>query len=1048
MMKRLFFAIVGLVLFNSFLFAGTTGKIDGKVTDAQSGQPLPGVNVVVVGTNMGAATSKDGFFVILNIPPGTYALKFTMIGYGPYLIKGVHVKIDLTTTINAQLKPVVISGKEVVVVAKRPPVQMDVAASQQNITSKQIQALPVTSVNELVGYEAGVTSNMSIRGSSANQTLFMVNGVTLRDARNNQPITLVPLSAVQAISVQTGGFGAEYSNVRSGVVNLVTKEGNRKHYSGTITYKIKPPGAKHFGISPYDPKSYWLRPYLDPAVSWTGTDNGVWDKYMQRQYPKFEGWDVISNRTLQDDDPTNDLTPEAAQRLFMWQHRKQGDIKKPDYYIDGGFGGPVPFVSDKLGDLRFYTSYRRRQDMYLMQLSRDAFVNQSMMTTVTSDITPSMKLSFMGIYGETFATTASRSGGTSYFTTPGGVASVVNRSGFTIPWRIFTNIYYCPTARYYGVVSAKLTHLLNPQTFYEIQIKQVAKKYFTAPPAFRDTTRKYQIFPGYFVDEAPVGYYQQPVYGIGDRLGMGGAVSTSRDYSRIITRSARFDLTSQVNENNQIRTGLEFVFDRFQMSFGMENKFLPEGNTWTKIYRNPIRGTFYIQDKLEYQGFISMLGLVTEYTNANSKWYNVSPYDAAFYSEMFSPKENSKFMTQKIKPRVMVSPRIAISHPITENSKLYFNYGHYREVPTSERLYRVQRDLRDKMDFVGDPTIHLAKTVAYELGFDQAISNSYLFHLAAYYKDITDEEFWVRYISADGKVNYRKITSNAYEDIRGFEADLRKMTGRWFTGDINYEYRVGTSGYFGTALYYQNPADQREYLRRNPVQYKPRPQPRFKAYLDFHTPFDFGRTIIGQKPLGGWNLNLIARWTAGAWFTWDPNNIPGIEYNVQWKNYKNFDIKLSKTFPLKSFDLKLFMDVYNLFNIKRFSGLSFTDSHDYNFYMQSLHLSNSVGNKLGYGNIPGKDKPGDYRNDGVDYQPMEWIENVTKVSEPNPRVIYYDASAKKYMQYANNSWQVVNDKTINDILDKKAYIDMPNQTFYTFLNPRSIFFGLTVSYHF
>ena len=411
-------------------------------------------------------------------------------------------------------------------------------------------------------------------------------------------------------------------------------------------------------------------------------------------------------------------------------------------------------------------------------------------------------------------------------------------------------------------------------------------------------------------------------------------------------------------------------------------------------------------------------------------------------------KENSKFMTQKIKPRVMVSPRIAISHPITENSKLYFNYGHYREVPTSERLYRVQRDLRDKMDFVGDPTIHLAKTVAYELGFDQAISNSYLFHLAAYYKDITDEEFWVRYISADGKVNYRKITSNAYEDIRGFEADLRKMTGRWFTGDINYEYRVGTSGYFGTALYYQNPADQREYLRRNPVQYKPRPQPRFKAYLDFHTPFDFGRTIIGQKPLGGWNLNLIARWTAGAWFTWDPNNIPGIEYNVQWKNYKNFDIKLSKTFPLKSFDLKLFMDVYNLFNIKRFSGLSFTDSHDYNFYMQSLHLSNSVGNKLGYGNIPGKDKPGDYRNDGVDYQPMEWIENVTKVSEPNPRVIYYDASAKKYMQYANNSWQVVNDKTINDILDKKAYIDMPNQTFYTFLNPRSIFFGLTVSYHF
>ena len=1047
MMKKILLAIVSLALLSNVLFAGTTGKIAGKVKDSTSGQPLPGVNVIVEGTRMGAATNKDGYYVILNVPPGDYTLRFSMIGYAPYIIKNVRVKIDLTTVENALLKPVVISGKEVVVVAKRPPVQKDVAASTKNITAAQIQVLPVSNVSDLVGYQAGVTSGMSIRGSGSDQTLFMVDGISLRDERTNQPISLVPLSAVQAVSVQTGGFSAEYNNVRAGVVNLVTKEGGRKHYSGTITYKMRPPSPKHFGISPYDPKSYWLRPYLDPAVCWNGTENSNWDSYMQRQYPKFEGWNAISERMLKDNDPTNDLTPEALQRLYEWQHRKQGDIKKPDYNIDAGFGGPVPFISHKLGDLRFYTSYRRERDMYLMELSRDAFVNHSLMTTITSDITPSVKLSILGIYGETFATNASRSGGASYFQTTSGVASVINRTGFTIPWRIYTDIYYAPTARYYGTLSAKFTQVLNPTTFYEVQVKQIRKKYFTNAPALRDTTKKYEIFPGYFVDEAPVGYWPEPAYGIGKQIALGGAVSTSRDYSRIITTSGRFDFTSQVNENNEVKTGFNVVYDQFRMSFGMVNKFLPEGNTWTKIDRNPIRGNFYVQDKLEYQGFISTLGLVTEFTNPNGNWYNVTPYDRPFFSESYNPKEDSKFLTKKMKTRVTVSPRLAISHPITDNSKLYFNYGHFRQIPTSERLYRIQRDLREKMQYMGDPTIPLAKTISYELGFDQAISNNYLFHLAAYYKDISDEEFWVRYFSFDGKVNYRKITNNRYEDIRGFEADLTKMMGRWFTGNINYEYRVGTSGYFGSARYYENPADQREYLRRNPVQYKPRPTPRLKTYFDFHTPMDFGTKFLGRHPLGGFNLNIIARWTAGGWFSWNPNNVPGIEYNVHWKSYKNVDLKLQKIFPFKKFDIRLFMDIYNALNIKRFSGLSFSDSHDYNFYMQSLHLPAGVTDKLGYGNIPGNDNPGDYRDEGVPYQPMEWTSGVKNVTNPNSKVIYYDASTKKYMQYQNNSWVNADDKLVKDILDKKAYIDMPNQTFFTFLNPRSIFFGLTVSFH-
>ena len=369
-------------------------------------------------------------------------------------------------------------------------------------------------------------------------------------------------------------------------------------------------------------------------------------------------------------------------------------------------------------------------------------------------------------------------------------------------------------------------------------------------------------------------------------------------------------------------------------------------------------------------------------------------------------------------------------------------------MPTTERLYRVQRDIIDKVNYIGDPTIPLAKTVSYELGYDHALFGNYLLHLAAYYKDISDQEDWTRYISFDGKVNYYKLTSNSYEDIRGFEIDLTKMTGRWITGNVNYEYRVGTSGYFGMGRYYENPAEQREYLRSNPYQAKPRPRPIMKAYIDFHTPADLGTEFVGQRPFGDWRFNFIGRWTAGSWFTWNPNNIAGIGYNVQRKDYYNVDLKVTKTFPFGGFDVKFFVDVFNLFNIKHFSWSSFHDSHDYNYYMYSLHLPAGIGDRLGYGNIPGGDRPGDHREEGVKYQPMEWVPDVSDLTDPNSRAIYYDAGTERYMQWIDGEWVEVDKDKIQKFLDTKAYIDMPNQTFFTFLNPRSVFFGLTISYRF
>jgi hypothetical protein len=391
---------------------------------------------------------------------------------------------------------------------------------------------------------------------------------------------------------------------------------------------------------------------------------------------------------------------------------------------------------------------------------------------------------------------------------------------------------------------------------------------------------------------------------------------------------------------------------------------------------------------------------------------------------------------------------LGVSHPITERSKLYFNYGHYRQIPTSDTQFRIQRASNNKLDYIGDPTLQFARTVAYELGYDHALFTDYLLHLAAYYKDITDQQDWTRFISIDGKVNYYKLTNNNYEDIRGFEVELEKKFGKWFNGNLNFEYRVQTSGYFGVKQFNENPSDQREYLRNNPVQSKPRPQPRFKTYFDFHSPVDYGPVYLGLRPLADWNLSLKGAGTAGSWFTWNPNLIPGIEYNVQWKNYYNIDIKLAKAFPLGKFRLNMFVDIFNVLNFKDFSGVSFYNSFDYNYYMKSLHMPENVADELGYGNIPGDDRPGDVRKEGVDYQPMEWVPSIEKVTTPQARAIYFDAGTNTYYQFVANNWATVSQSRVDKILEDKAYIDMPNQTYFTFLNPRNTFFGIRLDYNF
>lgn len=1059
------------LIFAQWIIAGTTGKITGEVADKETGEPILGANVIIGETSLGAATDLNGQYTILYVPPGRYSVQVSVIGYTKTIVNEVEVHIDQTTRLNFDLEAEILMGESVTVVAERKIIKVDVATSSVAVTANEIVNLPVSNIDDVISLQAGIKDDMAIRGGEAEDILFLVDGITVRDPRNNEPITKIPLSAVKEISVERGGFNAEYGQVQAGLVNVVTHEGGKSNFSGSFQIKYNPPHPKYFRVNGipdvHDPNSYWMRPYLDDAVCWTGTTQGepfsdlnsngkwdtgetfedlnddgartFWDQYMRDQYLSFVGWNEISRQLLTDNDPTNDLTPLAAQRVFLYETRKKQINNMPDYDIDAGFGGPVPLVSEMLGNLRFYTSYRRHRDVLLWAQTTPDYVDYDWTLQLTSDISETMKLRVSSLLGHV-ATIADN---WNYAYYPHWTNEIASGTGGLVMFNMFSDWAYAKTDIGHRSLSIKLTHTLSPKTFYEISLENFSRNYHTRPAGLRDTTKTTEIIAGYWVDEYPIGYWPADIVGVTPEIKDGIQASLARDYSTASATTFKADLSSQVNFQNLIKTGVEFVYNNLDLDYGFI-QMQTKGQSYAsrvQMHNFPIRASFYIQDKLETEGFTLNAGLRLDYSDSRIEWWDIfsNPYNPFFISSKYN--ENFEFVMIKSKPQWQLSPRLGISHPITENSKLFFNYGHFKQMPQYETLFRVQRSSTGSLGAIGNPNLTLAKTVSYELGYDHLIFNSILVQLAAFYKDISDQQNETEYQSINHDT-YQLITSNGYEDIRGFELTLRKSRGRWFSGLVNYTYQASSKGFFDREEVYQDPAHQQRYDEEtsNLYQERPIPTPYARANLSFYTPDDFGPEILKHHILGGLMLNLLLNWDKGGWTTYNPKSASGVVNNVQYIDDYDGTFRAGKTFSAKRLKVQFLVDVTNLFN-----RMKLRDTGDQT-YRESLHLPRSEA----YGNIPGNDKLGAYREPGVEWQPMKYQEIVQGTNPPdlntNTIPIYYEGSTGKYWEIVDQGWVEVAKSKIDQINSDKAYIFNPGPSTWWFLNPRTVIFGVRLSF--
>jgi len=219
------------------------------VTDAANGHPLSGTNVVIQHLDdssfqRGAATDRDGLYLIPRLPPGRYALRASFIGYAPFA-DTLSLRAGETRSVHIRLSPQEAALEEVVVESERQGVA-DLTAGQQTIQPAEIERIPTPDVGgDLATYLSTLPSvvttadrggQLFIRGGEPSQNLVLLDGMTLY-----QPFHLLgfysafPSEIINHTDLYAGGFGAQYGGRLSSVIDVSARAGNKKNVAGGAT---------------------------------------------------------------------------------------------------------------------------------------------------------------------------------------------------------------------------------------------------------------------------------------------------------------------------------------------------------------------------------------------------------------------------------------------------------------------------------------------------------------------------------------------------------------------------------------------------------------------------------------------------------------------------------------------------------------------------------------------------------------------------------------------------------------------------------------------
>jgi hypothetical protein len=986
-----------------YLFAQSSGKIVGVVKDKASGEPLPGVNISLDGTQYGAATDVDGFYVILNVPVGVYDVRASFVGYGEVVQTGVRVTADKTTEVNFTLEEATIEGQAVVITAEKPLVEKYTTQSVSLVTSEDLENIPVRGFNDVIATQNSVVvqdGNIHIRGGRDDEVGFYIDGASSVNPLSNTQSLYIIQEAVEEFQVLAGGYTAEFGGANAGIIRTELKTGS-KDFKASIDFqtdKFASEGEKFLDTYSYRHHTGVATlsgPLFGDKVRFFVAGENTFKGDRAVRFSK--GFDLVqlNGGPLIDQRSTAGANPDTIN----------------SYVYPDGF------------------TPKQEEDLWALQ------------GTLSFDLSP-LTVRLSASYSDR---TRQHVSGLGFFRTP--MLDVLNNRFLESQ---FTNL----------LVSTKFTYVVNPKTIAEATVSFFNSEFNYSDSYFgEDWLKWYDSTAVAQHTNGAVAY--RNAYRPRDPYFFSG-FSFARDGDPVNNYTLRkqnyvgfaLNLTSQMGRHHEVKFGgdyrgyklRQFIVTPSAISLLGDNnvtdiKDIPK-NAWVSnalpnnygydIYGNeadvdkfedgvkvsqkpyePVFAAFYVQDKIEYNDLIINAGLRYDYFDSKGrKFKDINGPIETIVDANTNQLLDDAFVD--LDAFQHVSPRLGFSFPVTEKTVFYMQYGKFVQMPELETIYAGNSALSRQMvnprfSFQNPFGLGLepVRTTSYEIGFRQQISSVAAFDITGFYRNIKGQVQVDRVEPTNGLTPFNTLVNSDFATTKGMEFSLNLRRVNRIQAQLNYTLTQaeGTGSSRTSAV----GALERETPRPtviSPLDYEQ--THRGSVILDYRFGSEEGGPVF--KNFGA---NMLIRFNSGHPYTFAKSEVgqsdayaSGVDYmtdprsrralepvgssRTPW-NY-NFDLRLDKTFKLmEDLQATVYMRVNNLFNTKNV-----------------INVYDATGLA---------DDDGFYNNPNIEQR-------------------------NSYLQQYGESWLNFY-KTIN-IENGQAYWDLLGRELYG--HPRQIFFGVKLSY--
>ena len=828
-MKRLLLCLAGIFIAVPLaLQAQTSGTLEGKVID-ESGDPVPGATVRVLGTSRGAAADVNGKFIIAGLRAGNHTIQVTSRGTSDTVLQEVSISANNTTRQDFQFRSSGIEGTTVEFVKKRSPVNAEVTGNVRELTSEDLLRGQTTNTFNELAREATVNTNdggFVIRGGRGNEASIRRDGIEITDPVSGgagpnglQLFPDVAQVAVERAQLIASGFEAEYGDVLSGAINIVTRNGRNDRFEGILSYRtglpflygtsspitVKIAGTDRDTVLPgYKLESsgfqifeFGFGGYI-PGLK-NGTGNNALRFYLSGRY---------NPRTQIGGDGVTDMSEEfaaarATKAQEVWGYSldpiKLSDIErdvkirnvnaKLRYdleeltYIE--LGGEIGMTTRE--DIGWGNIYRRDHPIFSSLGSGGEVLYDTNFSLMERDIQSTDRNTLINrVSGKLWK---GLSGGTSYFEVEG--SWVVNR--FEIGKK--------DESREYGILDLfdipDITDVYNIAEFDaenpELLRDDNGVIDIYESPTLRDTIRRNPL-TGLFEGGNSPGASRNP-YGLIDQNNFpvhGNARALElRESTTISTKGTyetNFELGDGVKDEDKVQTQLRAGFDFSLYTIRRHNNSLPwSPDPFFDVYGydatyfaskdstgrlgeflsqpyNPFKGAVWAQTRFNYKTIVFNPGLRFDFFNPNTQ---APPATRQTFEELLSSLDTIGDATMKFQ----VSPRIGISYPITSTSNFRVNFAMMFKMPEMRILYdNAYGEAARGNQLFGNPNIDPQKVIIYDLGYEARLNDNFFVDVSAFYRDIFNQS-GVTFVPGVPS-SYVIQTVQEYGNVRGLELTL------------------------------------------------------------------------------------------------------------------------------------------------------------------------------------------------------------------------------------------------------------------------------------